>query len=103
MPSIAFAVEHRLFALHAFLLALCSGSGQIFIYLITEGFGAFELSLAMTTRIFFSVLLSCILYSHALGFMEWGCTLVVLGTLYHHAFVRRSYRKVKELETAEHK
>lgn len=92
LTSVAFASTHNLFALHALLLALCSASGQIFIYLITQSFGAFELSLAMTTRMFCSVLLSCLIYSHKLGRFEWACTVVVLGTLYVHAFVRKSYR-----------
>ena len=92
LPSIAFAQEYPLFGLHIGLLALCSASGQIFIYLITQTFGAFELSLAMTTRIFCSVLLSCVIYKHTLSLIEWFCTFVVLGTLYFHAFIRKSYR-----------
>lgn len=65
-----------------FAAIVCVGAvGQIFISSMLSSFGALPLSIATTTRKFFSVILSVIIYQNSLSLRQWIATGIIFGTL----------------------
>lgn len=82
-PAIAFVFNHSEIHLHFFMFSCCSTVGQLFIFYTIKNFGAVVFTLIMTTRILFSIGISCILYDHkvtATGF--YGLVVVMGAVLY---------------------
>ncbi|KAL7060742.1 hypothetical protein AAHC03_010083 [Spirometra sp. Aus1] len=65
--SVAFAQEHRAFLADVTLSALCSGLGQIIIFLTISHFGAATFVIIMTIRQALSILVSCLLFDHPIN------------------------------------
>jgi adenosine 3'-phospho 5'-phosphosulfate transporter B2 len=86
-PPIQFAIKHPEVLLYSGMLSLCSMGGQFFITHTIKEFGALAFSAIMTTRLFLSILLSCLLYVHYLTPLQWLCTGVVFGALYYKVSV----------------
>lgn len=62
------------------MLALCGALGQLFIFLMVAGFGPLACSVVTTTRKFFTVLCSVILFGNVLMPRQWfGAILVFAG------------------------
>lgn len=61
------------------LLALCATGvvGQQFIFLTVVNFGPLVCSVITTTRKFFTILLSTLIFQHALTLKHWACVLTV--------------------------
>ena len=59
-----FVVTHPAIIPHLLVFALCATVGQIYIFYTVKHFGAVVFSIIMSTRILFSIVLSCIVYSH---------------------------------------
>ncbi|VDL89269.1 unnamed protein product [Schistocephalus solidus] len=65
--SVTFAQEHPLFLTDVTLSALCSGLGQILIFLTISRFGAATFVIIMTIRQALSILVSCIIFDHSIN------------------------------------
>merc|ERR1711990_532625 len=65
------------------LLALgcCSACGQYFIFSIVTTFGPLWCSIVTTTRKFFTILLSVVLFGNALSSQQWAGSLLVFAGL----------------------
>ena len=82
--SIAFMMNHPLFAYHVLLLSLCSATGQLFIFFTIKTFGPIVFVIIMTTRQVLSILLSCIIYRHSLA----GQALIGVAIVFVALFLR---------------
>uniref|UniRef100_A0A1L8EI40 Putative solute carrier family 35 member b1 n=2 Tax=Haematobia irritans TaxID=7368 RepID=A0A1L8EI40_HAEIR len=77
---IYFATRHPELWGHLAMLALCGGLGQLFIFQMVSGFGPLACSVVTTTRKFFTVLCSVILFGNVLMPRQWfGAVLVFAG------------------------
>eukprot|EP00092_Neocalanus_flemingeri_P107816 GFUD01138386.1.p1 GENE.GFUD01138386.1~~GFUD01138386.1.p1 ORF type:complete len:506 (+),score=138.74 GFUD01138386.1:120-1637(+) len=65
--SLAFMSQYSRFMLDCIILSICSASGQLFIYYTISVFGPVAFVIIMTVRQVFAVVLSCILFQHALA------------------------------------
>lgn len=66
-----------------FAAILCVGAiGQIFISLMLSSYGALPLSITTTTRKFFSVILSVIIFQNSLSLRQWCAAGIIFGTLF---------------------
>ena len=59
-----FVTTHPAIIPHLLVFTLCATVGQIYIFYTVKHFGAVVFSIIMSTRILFSIVLSCIVYSH---------------------------------------
>lgn len=71
---------------HLSIMALVSGFGQVFIYIMLSHFGALSCSVVTTTRKFFTVLFSVIVYGHLIFYYQWIGVLMVFGGLFADIF-----------------
>ena len=67
LPSLLFTSVHPLFALHLGLMSLCSAVGQLFIFHTIATHGAVAFASIMTARQLLSLVLSVLLFGHAIG------------------------------------
>ena len=65
VEALGFMRRHPDFAAHAALLSVCSAFGQLFIFYTINQFGAAVFTIIMTLRQAIAILLSCLLYGHA--------------------------------------
>ncbi|CEM14054.1 unnamed protein product [Vitrella brassicaformis CCMP3155] len=70
------------------LCASCSALGQIFIFLSLTSFGALYLSLMTTTRKFFTILLSVVLYGHHLNAIQWTSVFVIFAGIFLQTYCK---------------
>mmetsp|Transcript_5089 Transcript_5089/g.7028 ORF Transcript_5089/g.7028 Transcript_5089/m.7028 type:complete len:393 (-) Transcript_5089:404-1582(-) len=75
--------------LHVFVLSLTSCTGQLFIFYTIKKFGPVVFTIIMTTRQMLSMVLSCLLFNHSLGFISLIGAIVVFSTLGYR--IRRQY------------
>ena len=86
-------------------LSLSAAVAQIFILIMIKEFGALLFATVMTTRQFFSILLSCLLFMHPLSSGQWMGTLLVFASLYFKTFAaalqssRHSYQSAQDDDT----
>ena len=66
-----FLVGHPALIGQLLLFGLVSGLGQLFIFHTVTSFGALPLSIATSSRKFFTILLSSILFGHSLNGAQW--------------------------------
>ncbi|XP_073836013.1 solute carrier family 35 member B1 homolog meigo [Musca autumnalis] len=75
-----FATRHPELWGHLAMLALCGCLGQLFIFLMVSGFGPLACSVVTTTRKFFTVLCSVVIFGNVLLPRQWfGAVLVFAG------------------------
>uniref|UniRef100_A0A8D8T2F1 Solute carrier family 35 member B1 homolog n=1 Tax=Cacopsylla melanoneura TaxID=428564 RepID=A0A8D8T2F1_9HEMI len=80
------------------VVTVCSALGQMFIYLMISQFGTLSCSLVTTTRKFFTILGSIIIFRHTMSHWQWFSTgMVFLGltldTYFSHKEEREEERK----------
>lgn len=75
------------------LAVMVGACGQIFISSMVANFGPLPLSIVTTTRKFFSVFLSVILFGNSLSVRQWIATSIIFGALFLDAIINK---KVKE-------
>lgn len=63
------------------LMSIMSSIGQMFVYYTIQRFGSVIFAVIMTLRQFFSILLSCLIYSHPLTLGSTGGLLLVFGVV----------------------
>ncbi|XP_053470362.1 adenosine 3'-phospho 5'-phosphosulfate transporter 1 [Ictalurus furcatus] len=91
--SLAFMGRHSEFAAHAALLSLCSACGQLFIFYTIAQFGAAIFTIIMTLRQAFAILLSCLLYGHAISSTGIFGVAVVFFALFLRVYARSRVKK----------
>lgn len=75
-----FASRHPELWGHLAMLAFCGVLGQLFIFLMVAGFGPLACSVVTTTRKFFTVLCSVLIFGNILMPRQWfGAVLVFVG------------------------
>lgn len=82
LPALQFAINHPQLLSDALLLSLCSSLGQLIIYQTIKEFGALLYSTVMTTRQFVGILLSALVFGHALSGAQWIGAVLVFMALY---------------------
>lgn len=65
-PAITFVYHHPEMHMHIVVFSVCSTVGQLFIFRTIKHFGAVVFAIIMNIRIMFSILLSCVIYSHTI-------------------------------------
>lgn len=91
--SLAFMGRHGEFAAHAALLSLCSACGQLFIFYTIAQFGAAVFTIIMTLRQAIAILLSCLLYGHAVSATGIFGVGVVFFALFLRVYARSRVKK----------
>uniref|UniRef100_A0A1L8DES1 Putative udp-galactose transporter related protein n=1 Tax=Nyssomyia neivai TaxID=330878 RepID=A0A1L8DES1_9DIPT len=75
-----FTLKYPLLLWHLTTLALTGALGQLFIFLMVSGFGPLACSVVTTTRKFFTVLCSVLIFGNPLISRQWvGAVLVFVG------------------------
>lgn len=88
--AILFSRKHPIVTCHLSLAILCGTMGQVFVTAIITNFGSLPLSLATTTRKFFTVLLSVIVYGNKLIMRQWlAAGLIFIALLLDSVFSRK--------------
>eukprot|EP01117_Protostelium_nocturnum_P011099 TRINITY_DN4029_c0_g1_i1.p1 TRINITY_DN4029_c0_g1~~TRINITY_DN4029_c0_g1_i1.p1 ORF type:complete len:317 (-),score=57.47 TRINITY_DN4029_c0_g1_i1:40-990(-) len=88
MEGIKFCIEYPSVITYIFLLSVTSAVGQTFIYLTIFKFGSLACSIITTTRKFFTILISVLLFGNPVSFNQWigvftvfaGLTVDILGS-----------------------
>lgn len=70
-------------------ISLVSAAVQFFVSETIKSYGALVFATVMTTRQWFSILLSCLVFGHPLSAGQWLGTVVVFGALYHKFYYKR--------------
>ncbi|XP_023172082.1 solute carrier family 35 member B1 homolog [Drosophila hydei] len=79
---IQFALRHSEVCIHLFMIAFCGALGQLFIFLMVASFGPLACSVVTTTRKFFTVLCSVLLFGNVLIARQWFGALLVFAALF---------------------
>jgi solute carrier family 35 (adenosine 3'-phospho 5'-phosphosulfate transporter), member B2 len=88
--AMSFVYAHPVISAHMIVFTICSTVGQLYIFYTVKNFGAVVFSIIMSMRILFSVLLSCLVYSHPVTELGVIGILVVFGAI--------TYRIVRKTE-----
>lgn len=83
------------------LVAALGTIGQAFISAMISNFGSLPLSLVTTTRKFFTVLVSVVLFGNNLTAVQWVATATIFSALLLDAIFSRKARVIDEDETVE--
>ncbi|KAG5896721.1 hypothetical protein JTB14_014597 [Gonioctena quinquepunctata] len=90
-----FAKRHPFVVNNLLILGLTSAIGQLFLYSMVSEFGPLVVSVVTTTRKFFTVLGSVVLFGNALSTRQWIGTVIVFGALFLDAFYSKAPPKKK--------
>ena len=78
---IDFASRYPIILIEIIIFLLVNTQGQVFIFLMIEHFGSLPCSLVTTTRKFFTVLLSVIIFGNRLLTIQWLATIIIFSGL----------------------
>lgn len=90
---IEFAKRFPYIYLNLFSLGITSAIGQLFLYSMVSEYGPLVVSVVTTTRKFFTVLGSVILFGNALSGRQWLGAVLVFSGLFLDAFFGKSPQK----------
>ncbi|KAK2513381.1 Slc35b2 [Columba livia] len=93
LESVRFMARHSEFTAHAVLLSVCSACGQLFIFYTINQFGAAVFTIIMTLRQAFAILLSCLIYGHAVTVVGGLGVAVVFMALFLRVYARSRMKK----------
>ncbi|XP_058821721.1 solute carrier family 35 member B1 homolog [Topomyia yanbarensis] len=82
----AFAIKYPQMLAHLATLALAGALGQLFIFMMVSSYGALACSVVTTTRKFFTVLCSVLLFGNNLSSRQWLGTILVFTGLFADMF-----------------
>lgn len=82
MEFVAFATKYPQMLGHLATLALAGALGQLFIFMMVSSYGALACSVVTTTRKFFTVLCSVVLFGNSLSGRQWIGTVLVFTGLF---------------------
>mmetsp|Transcript_42341 Transcript_42341/g.135571 ORF Transcript_42341/g.135571 Transcript_42341/m.135571 type:complete len:353 (-) Transcript_42341:28-1086(-) len=81
------------------MLSLAATIGQLFISFTIRTYGALLFATVMTTRQFFSILLSAFMFMHPITLQQWAAVAVVFGATYVRAKSHAKQRGSKVRDT----
>jgi len=84
--ALSFCVAHPLFVTHATALSGAAVAGQYFVYSMVGEFGALILAATMNLRQVISILVSYIMYSHAISSLQVLGLLLVFAALFYKSY-----------------
>jgi len=96
ITGVQFVNSHPGVIPHILLYSLSSAIGQLFIYYTVNKFGSLVCSLVTTTRKFFSILISSLLFAKPLTNLEWLGVFIVFSGLGIDIYSSSSKRHKKE-------
>uniref|UniRef100_A0A7S2QQL5 Sugar phosphate transporter domain-containing protein n=2 Tax=Lankesteria abbotti TaxID=340204 RepID=A0A7S2QQL5_9APIC len=76
-----FCFRNLLVTKYILAFCVCASMGQLFIFGCLTNFGSLYLTLVTTTRKFFTVLLSVVLFGHSINKVQWMCVVSIFATL----------------------
>uniref|UniRef100_A0A8C5HJE1 Solute carrier family 35 member B1 n=1 Tax=Gouania willdenowi TaxID=441366 RepID=A0A8C5HJE1_GOUWI len=79
---LSFADRHHKIIYNIFLFGLTSALGQTFIFMTVVNFGPLACSIVTTTRKFFTILCSVLLFGNVMSSMQWVGTILVFLAKY---------------------
>ncbi|KAG4069942.1 hypothetical protein HA402_015166 [Bradysia odoriphaga] len=85
----AFVLKHPEILKFFGVAVVVASFGQIFISSMISNFGPLALSLTTTTRKFFSVCLSVIIFGNHLTYRQWGAASLIFGALIVDALINK--------------
>jgi len=94
-----FVIENPLVIKDLLLLAILGTFGQIFIFYTIANFSPLILSIVTTTRKFFTVLASILIYNHHVNMYQW----MAIGLVFAGVFVEMLNGKKKHAKEDDHK
>jgi drug/metabolite transporter (DMT)-like permease len=87
-----FVTKHPEILQYLGLAVIVGACGQIFISSMVSNFGPLPLSIVTTTRKFFSVFLSVILFGNTLSSRQWLAAGLIFGALFLDAIINKKSR-----------
>ncbi|KAF5406168.1 putative UDP-Glc/Gal endoplasmic reticulum nucleotide sugar transporter variant 1 [Paragonimus heterotremus] len=91
---VQFVHRHPVILTSMTLFGLTSAVGQIFLFTLLTNFGSLMCAIVTTTRKFFTVLASIILFSHAMSTSQWIGTLLVFAGIFFDQFYGKAPQKL---------
>ncbi|KER34263.1 hypothetical protein T265_00113 [Opisthorchis viverrini] len=90
-----FAQKHPIVLYKLALFGLTSAVGQIFLFTLLTNFGSLMCSIVTTTRKFFTVLVSIILFEHVMTTRQWiGTVLIFSGIFLDQLYGKSAHKTV---------
>ncbi|XP_030379280.1 solute carrier family 35 member B1 homolog [Scaptodrosophila lebanonensis] len=89
-----FATRHPQLWAHIALIALCGAMGQLFVFLMVAGFGTLACSMVTTTRKFFTVLWSVLIFGNRVVLRQWFGVVLVFAALFADILVLYGKKQV---------
>merc|ERR1719161_2963481 len=96
--AIAFCMAHPQIILDASMLSAGAVGGQFFIYSMVKEFGALAFAATMNVRQVVSIILSSIMYTKPINFLQIIGLAFVFGALFYKSFDSMEASKSKEKE-----
>lgn len=81
---------------HIILFCCLAGVGQLFIFGCLMAFGSLRLALITTTRKFFTVVLSVLLFGHSISALQWMCVIVIFTALSVQSYCTKRLKRKAE-------
>lgn len=92
--SLSLMTLHPQLLYQVFVLSMTSATGQLFIFYTINNFGPIVFVIIMTTRMILSIVLSCIIYKHALASQAIVGVVIVFLAISYRTFLK--FRASKE-------
>jgi solute carrier family 35 (UDP-galactose transporter), member B1 len=89
---VEFITKHPEICKYFGLVLIVGALGQIFINSMVANFGPLPLSITTTTRKFFSVFLSVILFGNSLSIRQWCAAAIIFGVLFLDAALNKKMK-----------
>eukprot|EP00095_Tigriopus_kingsejongensis_P011586 snap_masked-scaffold297_size217559-processed-gene-0.20 protein:Tk11586 transcript:snap_masked-scaffold297_size217559-processed-gene-0.20-mRNA-1 annotation:"adenosine 3 -phospho 5 -phosphosulfate transporter 1" len=99
--SLVFMSQYPVFTFDCIVLSVCSAVGQLFIYYTISQFGAVVFIIIMTLRQAMAILLSCLIYQHAISISGILGVLVVFGAMFLKIYCGQRLKKMKQAQVAQ--
>lgn len=101
--GLQFCLAHPAMIRHVALFSLTSALGQNFIFLTLKHFDALVLTTVTTTRKFFTILVSVVMYGHTLTTTQWASVFVVFLGLSGEVVEKYQKKQASKKKAAEAK
>lgn len=96
MEFLGFAAKYPYLWINLGMLALTGALGQLFIFMMVSGYGPLSCSVVTTTRKFFTVLCSVILFGNVLATRQWYGAVLVFAGLFADMFIGKKPQAAKK-------
>lgn len=94
---LAFAAKYPYLWINLGMLALTGALGQLFIFMMVSAFGPLSCSVVTTTRKFFTVLCSVVLFGNVLVVRQWYGAILVFAGLFADMFLGKKPQTMKKI------